>query len=66
MWDSHAWQGSAPSAAHMRLACRRTTILPAMHVAEAVETTRIHSVTARTGARMALVTTSPPSVSIDA
>jgi hypothetical protein len=38
---------------------RRTTILPAMTLAEAVETTRIHSVAGLTGDRTALVTTRP-------
>jgi magnesium chelatase family protein len=36
-----------------------TPILPEMTLAEAVETTRIHSVAGRTGARTALVTTRP-------
>jgi magnesium chelatase family protein len=39
------------------LARRLTTILPAMSLAEALETTRIHSVAGLTGARTALVTT---------
>jgi magnesium chelatase family protein len=39
------------------LARRLTTILPAMTLAEAIETTRIHSVAGLTGNRMALVTT---------
>jgi magnesium chelatase family protein len=38
---------------------RLTTILPAMTLAEAVETTRFHSVAGRTGGRTALVTTHP-------
>jgi magnesium chelatase subunit ChlI-like protein len=42
-----------------RLARRLTTILPALTLAEAIETTRIHSVAGRTGARTALVTTRP-------
>jgi magnesium chelatase family protein len=42
-----------------RLARRLTTILPARRLAEALETTRIHSVAGRTGARTALVTTRP-------
>jgi magnesium chelatase family protein len=41
------------------LARRLTTILPAMTLAEALETTRIHSVAGLTGDRMALVTTRP-------
>jgi magnesium chelatase family protein len=36
------------------LARRLTTILPAMSLAEALETTRIHSVAGLTGARTAL------------
>jgi magnesium chelatase family protein len=38
---------------------RLTTILPAMSLADALETTRIHSVAGRTGARTAVVTTRP-------
>jgi Magnesium chelatase, subunit ChlI len=41
------------------LARRLTTILPAMRLAEALETTRIHRVAGRTGDRTALVTTRP-------
>jgi magnesium chelatase family protein len=41
------------------LARRLTTILPAMSLAEAIETTCIHSVAGLTGARTALVTTRP-------
>jgi magnesium chelatase family protein len=41
------------------LARRLTTILPAMTLAEALETTRIHSVAGLPGDRMALVTTRP-------
>jgi magnesium chelatase family protein len=41
------------------LARRLTTILPAMTLAEAIETTRIHSVAGRTGACTAVVTTRP-------
>jgi magnesium chelatase family protein len=41
------------------LARRLTTILPAMTLAEAIETTRIHRVAGRTGDRTALVTTRP-------
>jgi magnesium chelatase family protein len=41
------------------LARRLTTILPAMTLVEAIETTRIHSVAGLTGDRTALVTTRP-------
>jgi magnesium chelatase family protein len=41
------------------LARRLTTILPAMTLAEAIETTRIHRVAGLTGDRTALVTTHP-------
>ncbi len=41
------------------LARRLTTILPVMTLAEASDTTRIHSVAGRTGGRMAFVTTRP-------
>jgi magnesium chelatase family protein len=41
------------------LARRLTTILPAMTLAEALETTRIHRVAGLTGDRTALVTTRP-------
>jgi magnesium chelatase family protein len=41
------------------LARRLTTILPAMTLAEAIETTRIHRVAGLTGGRTALVTTRP-------
>ena len=41
------------------LAHRVTTILPAMTLAQALETTRLHRVAGRTGARTALVTTRP-------
>jgi magnesium chelatase family protein len=41
------------------LARRLTTILPAMTLAEAIETTRIHRVAGLTGARTAFVTTRP-------
>jgi magnesium chelatase family protein len=39
------------------LARRLTTILPAMMLAEAIDTTRIHRVAGLTGDRTALVTT---------
>jgi predicted ATPase with chaperone activity len=41
------------------LARRLTTILPAMTLVEAIETTRIHRVAGLTGDRTALVTTRP-------
>jgi magnesium chelatase family protein len=41
------------------LARRLTTILPAMTLAEASETTRIHSIAGLTGDRTAVVTTRP-------
>jgi Magnesium chelatase, subunit ChlI len=41
------------------LARRLTTILPAMTLGEAIETTRIHRVAGLTGDRTALVTTRP-------
>jgi magnesium chelatase family protein len=41
------------------LARRLTTILPAMTLAEAIETTRIHRDAGLTGGRTALVTTGP-------
>jgi magnesium chelatase family protein len=41
------------------LARRLTTILPAMTLAEAIESTRIHRLVGLTGARTALVTTRP-------
>jgi magnesium chelatase family protein len=41
------------------LARRLTTILPAMTLAEAIETTRIHRVAGLTGARTAVVTSRP-------
>jgi magnesium chelatase family protein len=49
----------SPGAGKSMLARRLTTILPMMSVAEAIETTRIHSVAGLTGARTALVTTRP-------
>ena len=42
------------------LARRLTTMLPAMRLAEALETTRMHRVAGRTGDRTAVVTTSLP------
>jgi magnesium chelatase family protein len=43
----------------MRLARRLTTLLPAMTLAEALETTRLHRVAGLTGDRTAVVTTCP-------
>jgi len=43
----------------VKLAQRLTTMLPVMTLAEAIETTRIHSVAGLTGDRTALVTTRP-------
>jgi magnesium chelatase family protein len=48
-----------PGAGTSTLARRLTTILPAMTLAEAIDTTRIHRVSGRTGDRTALVTTRP-------
>jgi magnesium chelatase family protein len=50
---------SAPWADTSMLARRLTTILPAMTLAEAIETTRIHRVAGLTGNRTALITTHP-------
>jgi predicted ATPase with chaperone activity len=44
------------------LARRLTTILPAMTLPEAIETTRIPRVASRTDDRTAYVTTCPPAV----
>jgi magnesium chelatase family protein len=41
------------------LGCRLTPMLPAMTLAEAIETTRIHRVAGLTGNRTALLTTRP-------
>ena len=48
-----------PGAGTSMLARRLSTILPAMTLAEAIETTHIHSVAGLTGARTAWVTTRP-------
>jgi magnesium chelatase family protein len=48
-----------PGAGKSRLARRLTTILPAMTLAEAIETTRIHRVAGPTDGRTALVTGRP-------
>jgi magnesium chelatase family protein len=45
--------------AQSRLARRLTTILPAMTLAEALDTTRLHRVAGRTGGRTVLVATGP-------
>ena len=48
-----------PGVGESMLARRRTTILPAMTLPEAIETTRIHRVAGLTGDRTAFVTTRP-------
>src|SRR5262245_47982019 len=48
-----------PGAGKSMLARRLTTMLPAMTLAEAIETTRIHHAAGLTGGRTALVTTRP-------
>jgi magnesium chelatase family protein len=48
-----------PGAGKSMLARRLATILPAMTLPEAIETTRVHSVTGLTDGRRALVTTRP-------
>jgi predicted ATPase with chaperone activity len=48
-----------PGAGKSMLARRLTTILPAMTLAEAIETTRIHRIVGLTGDRTAWVTTRP-------
>src|SRR5262245_5041730 len=55
--EAQAAQG--PCAGESIRARRLTTILPAMTLAEAIETTRIHRVAGRTGDRTAVVTTRP-------
>jgi magnesium chelatase family protein len=57
-WPSHLLLGP-PGAGTSMLVLRLTTILPAMTLAEAIETTRIHRVAGLTGDRTALVTTRP-------
>ena len=49
----------APGSGMLMLASRLTTILPAMTLAEAIETTRSHRVAGLTGDRTALVTINP-------
>jgi magnesium chelatase family protein len=48
-----------PGAGKSRLARRLTTLLPALALAEALETTRLHRVAGLTGARTTPVTTRP-------
>jgi magnesium chelatase family protein len=48
-----------PGAGTSRLARRRTTILPAVTLPEALDTTRLPRVAGRTGDRLAWVTTRP-------
>jgi magnesium chelatase family protein len=48
-----------PGTGKSRLARRLTPILPAMSLAEALETTRIHRVAGRSGGHPAVVTTRP-------
>jgi Magnesium chelatase, subunit ChlI len=48
-----------PGAGKSMLARRLTTILPAMALPEAIDTTRIHSMAGRTGDRTAFVITRP-------
>jgi magnesium chelatase family protein len=48
-----------PRVGKSRLARRLTTILPAMSLADALETTRIHHVVGLTDGRSAVVTTRP-------
>src|ERR671923_759902 len=57
--DHHVLLLGPPGAGTSRLARRLTTILPAMTLAEAIETTRIHRVAGLTGDRTAWVTTRP-------
>jgi predicted ATPase with chaperone activity len=53
-----------PGASTSRLARRRASILPAMRLAKALETTPIPRVAGLTGGRTAFMTAYPPSVSI--
>jgi magnesium chelatase family protein len=52
----------SPGAGKSRLARQLTTGLPAMTVAEALETTRIHPVAGLTGHCTAFMTVYPPAV----
>ena len=49
----------SPGTGKLMMARRLTTIVPAMTLAEAIETTRIHRVAGLTGDHTALVTTRP-------
>ena len=49
----------SPGVCTSTLACPPTSILPAMTLAEAIESTRIHRVSGLTGFRTGLVTTRP-------
>jgi magnesium chelatase family protein len=57
--DRNVLMLGSPGAGTSRLARRLTTMLPAMTLAEAIETTRMHSVAGLTEGRTALVTTRP-------
>jgi magnesium chelatase family protein len=57
--DRNVLMLGSPGAGTSRLARRLTTMLPAMTLAEAIETTRMHSVAGLTEGRTACVTTRP-------
>jgi hypothetical protein len=59
VWWAESPPHRPPRAGKSRLARRLTTLLPAMTLAEAVETPRLHSLAGCTGDRTALVTTRP-------